>query len=151
MGKATPGVVCVPPTSGIRDGASMLRTTGTRRRLAALLVPSFLVVHLVCVCFPAAAAPMPAGAHHDQHDCCPTDGQKTPRPEHDASCGHCGVAQLGVAPAAVTVAPTPLVTPVALPTSHPEVGSSFVRRHVDASRGSPPTPSLLHRTCVLIV
>jgi hypothetical protein len=129
----------------------MLRTTGMRRRLAALLVPSFLMVHLVCVCLPAAAAPLPAAAHHDRHDCCPSDGQKAPRPEHDAACGHCGVAQLGIGPSTATIVPTPLVTPVALPAPLAETRPSFVRRHVDASRGSPPTAPLLHRTCVLIV
>jgi hypothetical protein len=128
----------------------MLRTTGMRRRLAALLLPSFLVVHLVCVCFPAVAAPTPSGAHHqDRHDCCPDDGGQTP--VHDASCGHCGVAQLGVAPSPATVPPTTLVTSVVLASPAVPIAPSHVRHRLDASRGSPPATSLLHRTCVLVV
>lgn len=129
----------------------MLRTRGIRRRLAALLVPSFLVVHLVCLCAPATASPTPAVQHRAGNDCGHEDtGQM---PEHDASCGHCGVAQLGNPPAPATVSPAsaPLVTFMGLAAPRAPIGPSLVRHHVDGSRGSPPTSSLLHRTCVLIV
>jgi hypothetical protein len=124
----------------------MLRTDGTRRRLAALLLPSFLVVHLVCFCLPRPAAAAPA-----RHDCCPERSSPAPQPAHDASCAHCGGAQLGVAPAMPSPAPLVLVTPVVRPDAIRVPQASHARLLVDPSRGSPPLPSPLQRTCVLIV
>lgn len=132
----------------------MLRATGTRRRLAALLVPSFLVVHLVCFCLPpaSAAAPRPvAAAHHAGHDCCPDQGRKAPATQHEPSCSHCGSARLGVAPMATSLT-APLVVPLALvPSPAGVVTPTWVRRLVETSRAGPPTLSPLRRKCVLLV
>lgn len=140
----------------------MIHAIGTRarlqrRRLGAIVVPAFLMAHLFCLCLPATATVTPRsvqmGAHHDgDHDCCPRESGKAPRPAHAPSCAHCGGVQLGVTPGAPVLAPTLLVTAVALPPGPSKVAAALhTARSTRASRGSPPEAPPLRRTCVLIV
>ena len=130
----------------------------TKRQLfTALVVPTFVVAHLFCVCLPrvasASTAPVFARAHHtggSEHDCCPKDDK--PKGDHAPECAHCGGSQLGVvsapnlpsAPAGLSVVWLP--PSVALPVIEPAAAFAMA-----AYRGNPPLAPPLERKCVLLI
>ena len=130
-----------------------------------LMIPVFMLAHLVCVCSGNAMPPspeMPVAAHASAHDCCDGDEDSSPESsnskshKHDDNCPHCGDASTLQASverdqAVAASAKLHLVTPILLTALSLDISTTSVSQSPFSYRSAhpPEPPNVLRLKCTL--
>jgi hypothetical protein len=126
-----------------------------RRKLVALVIPAFIVAHLLCICSQAVAtqpstyaAPQKAAGH----DCCRGKGEPKNSHEGQPGCAHCHSVQLSAPDATRVPLPSLVSQPVVFVTALMlPPGGSRAAVQSQFARGGHAPPSVLRLKCTLLI